>query len=161
MNPNRVIVAGVDGSEGGRRALRWAVREAADHGGTVQAVAVWRWDLPSGGLDLTASAEDPRLRAEQLLAQEVADLPPGMPVASEVLEGRPGATLAAAARSADLLVLGSHGHSRVWHTVLGSVAEECVRSATCPVVVVPVPQPAARSPAAPVMPTAPGRPADS
>ena len=44
-----------------------------------------------------------------------------------------------AARSADLLVLGSHGHSRLQHTVLGSVSEECIRKATCPVVVIPVP----------------------
>jgi nucleotide-binding universal stress UspA family protein len=142
MSTDRVIVVGVDGSEGGRRALHWAVQEAAARGGTVQAVAVWRWDLPSGGLDLTSSAEDPKQRAEELLAQEVAALPPGRPVASQVLEGRPAAALGAAARTADLLVLGSHGHSRVWHTVLGSVAEECARTATCPVVVIPVSQPA-------------------
>jgi hypothetical protein len=37
-----------------------------------------------------------------------------------------------------LLVLGSHGHSRVRH-VLGSVSEECIRKAACPVVVLPVP----------------------
>jgi nucleotide-binding universal stress UspA family protein len=43
------------------------------------------------------------------------------------------------ARDADLLVLGSHGHGRVFHAVLGSVAEACVRGGVCPVVVVPVP----------------------
>src|SRR6185436_6191455 len=64
-----------------------------------------------------------------------------VPVAAEVIEGSPGATLARAAGSADLLVLGSHGHSRVRRTVLGSVSEECIRKATCPVVVVPVPAP--------------------
>jgi nucleotide-binding universal stress UspA family protein len=32
------IVVGVDGSEGGDRALHWAVGEAARRGGTVQAV---------------------------------------------------------------------------------------------------------------------------
>lgn len=42
-------------------------------------------------------------------------------------------------RAADLLVLGSHGHSRVRHTVLGSVSEDCIRKASCPVVVIPVP----------------------
>lgn len=47
--------------------------------------------------------------------------------------------LTGAARAADLLVLGSHGNSRIRHTVLGSVSEECVRRANCPVVVVPVP----------------------
>ena len=61
------------------------------------------------------------------------------PVAAEVIEGRPADVLAAAGSAADLLVLGSHGHSRVRHTVLGSVSEECVRKATCPVVVIPAP----------------------
>jgi nucleotide-binding universal stress UspA family protein len=42
-----------------------------------------------------------------------------------------------AAEGAHLLVLGSHGHSRTWHTVLGSVTEECVREATCPMVIIP------------------------
>jgi nucleotide-binding universal stress UspA family protein len=56
------------------------------------------------------------------------------------VEGRAADVLTTAARDADLLVLGSHGHSQVRHTVLGSVSEECVRKATCPVVVLPVPQ---------------------
>ena len=50
-----------------------------------------------------------------------------------------GARDAAAGGAGDLLVLGSHGHSRVRHTVLGSVSEECIRKAACPVVVIPVP----------------------
>jgi nucleotide-binding universal stress UspA family protein len=150
---SRVMVVGVDGSEGGRRALEWAVHEAAARGGLVQAVAVWRWDLPSGGLDVDSGTEDPQQRAEQLLAREIAALPPGMPVASQVLEGRPAEALGTAARTADLLVLGSHGHSRVWHTVLGSVAEECVRTATCAVVVIPVP---AERPAKSGTPAVPG-----
>jgi nucleotide-binding universal stress UspA family protein len=54
------------------------------------------------------------------------------------MEGRPADVLAAAGHNADLLVLGSHGHSRVPHTVLGSVSEECIRKAACPVVI-PVP----------------------
>lgn len=156
MNANYVIVAGVDGSEGGRRALHWAAHEAAARGGTVQAVAVWRWDLPGGGIDAGTTTgqpeEEPRERAAEMLAREIATLPPGVPVASQVLEGRPAEALGTAAREADLLVLGSHGHSRVWHTVLGSVAEECVRRATCPVVVLPVPQPAAHGAAPPAVP---------
>jgi nucleotide-binding universal stress UspA family protein len=55
------------------------------------------------------------------------------------MEGRPADVLAAAGHNADLLVLGSHGHSRVRHTLLGSVSEECIRKAACPVVVIPVP----------------------
>jgi nucleotide-binding universal stress UspA family protein len=67
----------------------------------------------------------------------------------EAVEGRAGDVLSTVARDADILVLGSHGHSRVWHTVLGSVSEECVRKAACPVVVVPVPQAAPHAAAEP------------
>jgi nucleotide-binding universal stress UspA family protein len=66
-----------------------------------------------------------------------------LPVAGQVVEGSPAAALTTAGRAADLLVLGSHGHSHLRHAVLGSVSEECIRRATCPVVVIPVPAPAA------------------
>jgi nucleotide-binding universal stress UspA family protein len=147
VDSNFMIVVGVDGSEASRRALRWAVHEAAARDGTVQAVTAWRWDLPSG-LDTAGYIGDEQERATEMLAQEIARLPAGTPVASQVLEGRSADVLGEVARDADLLVLGSHGHSRVWHTVLGSVAEECIRKATCPVVVIPRPQETGR-PAAP------------
>lgn len=146
MNASYVIVAGVDGSDGGHRALRWAAHEAATRGGTVRAVTAWRWDDES-----PLPQDELRRRAEDVLTQEIAALAPGLPVAGQVVEGRPADALTAAARDADLLVLGSHGHGRVWHTVLGSVAEECVRKATCPVVVIPVPQEAPRSAAPPAV----------
>jgi nucleotide-binding universal stress UspA family protein len=153
MNDNYLIVVGVDGSEGGRRALRWAAREAADRGGTVQAVTAWRWDLPEGGLAVTdGPEEEPAQRAARMLEREIEMLPTGLPIASEVVEGRAADVLGTATQDADMLVLGSHGHSRVWHTVLGSVAEECVRKASCPVVVIPMPQGAARRSAAPAVP---------
>jgi nucleotide-binding universal stress UspA family protein len=159
MTRERMIVVGVDGSEGGRRALEWAVREAADRGGTVQAVAAWRWDVPGGGLGVTSAGtgvqggeagglQEGRRLAEEVLEREVTAVPPSVPVARQVREGRPAEVLGDAARTADLLVVGSHGHSRVWRTVLGSVAEECVRLSMCPVVVVPAPH-EARRPAAP------------
>jgi nucleotide-binding universal stress UspA family protein len=140
------IVVGVDGSDGGRLALRWAIREAATRGGTVQAVTAWQCH------DLDPShADDPaelREHAERVLADEISALPSaGVVLAAEVVEGRAAPVLCAASRDAALLVLGGHGHSRVWHTVLGSVSEECVRDASCPVVVVPSPRPAtARAP---------------
>lgn len=151
-----MIVVGVDGSDASQRALRWAVHEAAARNGMVQAVTAWRWDLPSG-LDNAGYIGDERERATEMLAQEIARLPTGVPVASQVMEGRPAEVLGAAARDADLLVLGSHGHSRVWHTVLGSVAEECIRRATCPVVVIPRPQETGR-PAAPPAVAEPSQP---
>ncbi len=136
------IVVGVDGSDGGDRALRWAVREAAERGGTVQAVIAWNWEA-IGAPPTFADVDDPRERAERTLAAAIVaalTAGPGVSVAAEVVRGYPAQVLVEAARDADLLVLGSHGHGRVFHAVLGSVAEECVRAATCPVVVVPVPR---------------------
>jgi len=135
------IVVGVDGSEGGRRALLWAVREAAARGGTVHAVIAWRWDA----VDLPPYAmmhpDEERERAECVLTEEISAIPgferSGVPIAAEAVEGRAAEVLAMAARSADLLVLGSHGHGRMRHTVMGSVSDECIRRAACPVVVIP------------------------
>lgn len=153
MSTSFHIVVGVDGSEGGRRALQWAVHEAAARGGSVQAVTAWRWDVD----DRTVDPEQERERAEQMLAGEVESLRgfdrATVIIATEVVEGRAAEVLSAAARDADLLVLGSHGHSRVRHTVLGSVSEECVSKARCPVVVLPVPRPSPLHTAEPALRT--------
>jgi len=143
MNANYLIVVGVDGSEGGRRALEWAAGEAATRGGAVQAIVAWSWDGIELGPVATSYPEEEQQRAGQMLDREIKALierrGSHLPVAGEVIEGRPADVLTAAGRTADLLVLGSHGHSRVRHTVLGSVSEECIRKAACPVVVIPVP----------------------
>jgi nucleotide-binding universal stress UspA family protein len=39
--------------------------------------------------------------------------------------------------SADMIVLGSHGHGALHNLLMGSVCEQVLRKATCPVVVVP------------------------
>jgi nucleotide-binding universal stress UspA family protein len=145
MNANYLIVVGVDGSEGGRRALEWAAGEAANRGGAVQAVVAWSWDGIEFGPVAAGYPEEEQQRAGRMLDREIKALierrGSHLPVAGEVIEGRPADVLAAAGRTADLLVLGSHGHSRVRHTVLGWVSEECIRKASCPVVVIPVPAP--------------------
>ncbi|MEW2329845.1 universal stress protein [Micromonospora chersina] len=150
MTGNYLIVVGVDGSDGGRRALGWATREAASRGGTVQAVIAWRWDGVESGPMTAPNPADEKEHARAILEREIQALTARRgslsPVAAEVVEGRAADVLTHAARSADLLVLGSHGHSRFRHTVLGSVSEECVRKASCPVVVVPVPVPAPHAP---------------
>lgn len=142
MGANYRMIVGVDGSEGGRRALRWAVHEARTRGGTVQAVIAWQ----RAGIDPAPVAAGPDSEHQQitdLLEQEIEAIPlyerSGVTIAAEAVEGRSADVLTTAARDADLLVLGDHGHSRVWHTVLGSVSQECIRKASCPVVVIPTP----------------------
>ena len=55
--------------------------------------------------------------------------------------------LAGRAQDAQLLVLGSHGHSRLFHAALGSTADAVVRNAPCPVVIVPALREAEHRPA--------------
>jgi nucleotide-binding universal stress UspA family protein len=141
MNSNRLIVVGVDGSEGARRALDWAVREAAARGGAVRAVMAWSRDGTADGTSTAARPEEAE-RAARVLRREMKSLATrrgsAVPVAAELVEGRAADVLAAAGSTADLLVLGGHRRSPVGHTALGSVSEECVRTAICPVVVIPL-----------------------
>ena len=146
------IVVGVDGSDGGVRALSWAVAEAARRGGTVQAVTAWQWTQPQLGADLMVEHEKlARLALEEAITVARAGHP-DVPVATDAVPGRAADVLTDVATDADLLVLGSHGHGRLFHAVVGSVAEECIRAAVCPVVVIPVPHPVRRraEPTAPV-----------
>jgi len=138
------IVVGVDGSEGGARALAWAVAEAARRGGTVQAVTAWQWADDERAVATGVHPGDAEAKARTMLDEAVAVARaghPDLPVAAEAVRGPSAEVLTAAAANADLLVLGSHGHGRIFHAVLGSVAEACVRAATCPVVVVPAVHP--------------------
>jgi len=145
MQPTYRIVVGIDGSQDSERALRWAMREAAGRGGTVQAVMVYDWAGTEAALLAGLGPDGERQRAEDILAEVIErgqrDFP-GVTVASEALRGNPGVRLAETAADADLLVVGSHGKGRLHHAVLGSVSDECVRSARCPVVVIPLPHPA-------------------
>ena len=62
----------------------------------------------------------------------------GVPASSHVLEGRPARVIAeqATTRGTDLIVMGTHGRSGLAHLALGSVAEQVLRTAPCPVLVV-------------------------
>ena len=142
MNSTYRIVVGVDGTVGADLALRWAAAETEARGGTVQAVMAWTWDGPSlAGPPLANHPSEVREYAERTLTDAVRAVATRCPeaiIATETIQGRAATVLVHAAANADLLVLGSHGHGRLHHAVLGSVAEECVRAATCPVVVVPL-----------------------
>jgi nucleotide-binding universal stress UspA family protein len=134
-----VIVVGVDGSEGGRRALRWAVAEAHRTEAAVKAVTGWTWDGAEHSPGAGPTSQ--RQRAEAICGRDVKavadELGTAVPIVHEVAEGTADRVLTDAARDARLLVLGSHGHGHVHYTMLGSTSAACIRRATCPVVVVP------------------------
>jgi nucleotide-binding universal stress UspA family protein len=136
------IVVGVDGSEGSQRALHWAAQEAMERQGTVEAITAWSWDGLETPAVVAATPAEARDWAAKDLDDALTDVRTAFPrliIAAEVIQGQAAAVLTRAAEGANLLVLGSHGHGRMFHAVLGSVSEEVIRRATCPVVVVPVP----------------------
>jgi len=139
------IVVGIDGSEGSDRGLEWALAEAAARLGygqqaAVEAVTAWDFDPDHEPESVAIRLEDPRIAAERTLdgaVHRAIDAHPGAVIAAEAVRGKTSDVLVRASDGADLLVLGSHGHTHLYHVALGSVAEACIRSATCPVVVIP------------------------
>src|SRR5262245_36501796 len=63
--------------------------------------------------------------------------------------GSPAETIVEYAREHgfDVIVMGTHGRSGVSHLLMGSVAEQVIRQAPCPVMVVPREKPIAKQPA--------------
>jgi nucleotide-binding universal stress UspA family protein len=82
--------------------------------------------------DLLASGR--QAVAELIAAKNLTRLNPS----SEVRVGTAGEEILAAAKdwNADLVVIGTHGRTGLTHLLLGSVAEEVVRHAPCPVLTV-------------------------
>jgi nucleotide-binding universal stress UspA family protein len=142
MNSPNLIVVGVDGTEGSRRALRWALTEAGRRGAEVEAVTVWTWEGLEGPMLALTNPSARREHADRMSAREVdralAQCPTRVTVHRTVVEGYPTKRLVEAARHGRLLVVGSHGHGRLHRAVLGSIRATCVRRARCPVVVVPL-----------------------
>jgi nucleotide-binding universal stress UspA family protein len=143
------IVVGVDGSPASREALRWAAQEAELRNARLVAVHAWSFvpppplgdpgmlAMPAGDLAGQLEAENEAVHAE-LDAAVDESFPGGPPVEIEqrLIEGGPADVLESEARSADLLVVGSHGRSGLKAALLGSVSRHVVDHATCPVVVV-------------------------
>lgn len=138
-NGTKRIVVGVDGSAPSKDALRWAVNQAQVTGAVVEAVGAWHVPATDGWARMLDLVEDLTKASERTLADAVIEVAgDSCPVIIEqrVLEGQPAQVLLAAARNADLLVVGSRGHGGVVGALLGSVSQYCVHHAPCPVVVV-------------------------
>ena len=131
------VVVGVDGSEGSRRALQWALEEARVRGAPLRAVFAWSYlDQPGEGFDAAYGEDDARQRLDRAL-EEVAGDVGDVEVERVVVVDLPARALLDAARDADLLVVGSRGVGGFKGLLLGSVSQQVVQHAPCPVVVVP------------------------
>lgn len=90
-------------------------------------------------LDLTKfRAEVEKHASAKLAALAQKEVPATVPASPLVRHGTPWEeiTRVAKERKADLIVIGTHGHTGFKHMVMGSTAEKVVRYAGCPVLVV-------------------------
>ena len=71
------------------------------------------------------------------LERAAATVPDGTVAEALLLDGPAGRALAAASEDLDLLVCGSRGYGAVGSVLLGSVSHHLVRTAACPLLVVP------------------------
>jgi len=132
---NRIVV-GVDGSDGGRRALAWAVNEAERWGATL--VAAHAWSLPMMAIP-TGMAPLPTMPETDEMSGAAEAVVDQVTVEKVVVEGPAATLLLDLAKEADLLVVGSRGHGGFLGLLLGSVTQHVVHHTTAPVVVVPPP----------------------
>jgi nucleotide-binding universal stress UspA family protein len=133
------IVVGVDGSEHGNAALRWAVNEARIHEGEI--FAVFAWQLPFIGMPGAFDRDEVERLCKAFVEDTVNAVVPGagVPITKLVAQGDVSAALIAAAKDAAMLVLGSRGRGGFAGLKLGSVSQECVQHAACPVVIIKQP----------------------
>ncbi len=141
------VLVGVDGSPTCRRALVWALDEAATSGDSVLALHAWRPLVTVGGwnglgAEVLSQQDGADRGAQGLLEAEVAaarssSRHPEVEVTLSVVMGDPGQQLAAAAAHAALVVVGQRGHGALVSALLGSTTSYVLHHSPVPVVVLP------------------------
>lgn len=126
------VVVGVDGSASSAAAVDLAFAEADAARTAVVAVAVRN---PRDYAWAEYREDTDRLLAEQLAGQRLRY--PDTVVRQEVLGGDPALTLAAAARNARCLVIGSRGRGGFRGLLFGSTGRALVHHTDCPLLVTP------------------------
>jgi nucleotide-binding universal stress UspA family protein len=143
LAPKNSIVVGHDGSGGGDQALASAL-ELADqlHAPVVVVRAwsiataprppTWRFGYVSSFTELAETVREHLVRDVSRHLEQL----PAIDVDYRAVHGSPAKNLIAISQDARMLVVGSRGLGGFAGMVLGSVSDQCVRYATCPVLVV-------------------------
>ncbi len=136
MLPIRRILVPFDWSESAKHAFQFAVSLARQN--DAQLVVLHVVCLPA-----VMYGPPPEVYTDHL-RDELCHIKPSDPKLSVqylLAEGDPGTAILRTAKEAncDLIVMGSHGRTGLAHLLMGSVAEQVVRKATCPVLIVKTP----------------------
>ena len=140
----KTILFPTDFSNGARAAMDHAVSLAMDYQAklillyVIQDISIAEWYIPST-LAVADRTEDMRKSASQEMDKWVADVSAKVnDVEKMVARGVPFVEIIKTAKekSADLIVIGTHGRTGIDHLLFGSTAEKVVRKAACPVLTV-------------------------
>ena len=135
------VIVGIDGSPPSRNALAWAIQEARSLDRPIRLVGAYT--IPSvaaAAIDVSyVPIDDSSIRAAvtNTLKEAAAEVKAaGVPVEAVIEIGDAAGVLIDESKSGSLTVVGSRGRGGFAGLLLGSVAEQCVRHAACPVLVV-------------------------
>ena len=136
------ILCPVDFSDHGRYALIVASSLAKDCGGTLHLVHVHQ---PPVAVDAGFAGYMPELTDYEALRHQLREVIPtdvDVPYEHHLLVGFPSTELTkyAGDHGIDVIVMGTHGRTLLAHLLMGSVAEEVVREAPCPVLTLKLPK---------------------
>ncbi len=131
MLPIKRILVPIDWSEASMRALQFASSLAREP--DAELVVLYVVPLPTVMYGPPPESYREHLR-EELCRVQPTD--PGTRVQHLLVEGNPARAILEAARDnrCDLIVMGTHGRTGLNRLLMGSVAEEVLRRASCPVV---------------------------
>jgi nucleotide-binding universal stress UspA family protein len=139
----KTILHPTDFSERSDVAFRFACALARDYGARLVVLHVV--ELPPVAFGEGVMIPSPAIEREPLREQLRQRLSESPEVRGEarLAEGDPAPAILRAAKdvSADLIVLGTHGRTGLGRLLMGSVAEQVVRKADCPVLTVKCPPP--------------------
>lgn len=132
------IVVGVDGSASSKAALAWAVGQAGLTGAVVEAITAWEFPYGTRYPVLIPEVDFAEVAARTLTdaIAEVCGDSDAAAIRHQVVQGNAARVLVDASAAADLLVVGSRGHGGFAEALLGSIGQQCVHHARCPVVVI-------------------------
>src|SRR5450759_4903408 len=133
----KTIVVGVDGSKHGEAALGFAAQEAALRGARLLIVCAWEIPMmiePVGvyAADSFEGLPDDAESTVQAALARVAELQPLVACEGKAIEGQPAAILLKEAQDAEMIVVGSRGRGGFASLLLGSVSQQVVHHAPCP-----------------------------
>ncbi|MET9342916.1 universal stress protein [Nonomuraea sp. NPDC003804] len=137
---NGEIVVGIDGTAQSGHVLEFAFAEAALRQADLRAVHVWnRYETGGGIQPVPGDWRETEQHEFRQLKEALAgwcERYPDVKVIEEIVQGHPVDALRAAARAADLLVVGSRGRGGLAGMALGSVSHAMLHHAPGPLAVI-------------------------